>query len=116
MKGNQTITTPVNRIVCLNGGLAEVICALGGADKIVARTDDVVFPTSLLGLPSMGTNAATTTNLEAILSLNPDLVVSSSALSADAIATIKSGDIPVIIENTADPARVNTIVTISAKS
>jgi iron complex transport system substrate-binding protein len=111
MKGNQTITTPVNRIVCLNGGLAEVICALGGADKIVARTDDVVFPTSLLGLPSMGTNAATTTNLEAILSLNPDLVVSSSALSADAIATIKSGDIPVIIENTADPARVNTIVT-----
>jgi iron complex transport system substrate-binding protein len=111
MKGNQTITTPVNRIVCLNGGLAEIICALGGADKIVARTDDVVFPTSLLELPSMGTNAATTTNLEAILSLNPDLVVSNSALSADAIATIKSGDIPVIIENTADPARVNTIVT-----
>jgi iron complex transport system substrate-binding protein len=111
MKGNQTIKTPVNRIVCLNGGLAEVICALGGADKIVARTDDVVFPTSLLGLPSMGTNAATTTNLEAILSLNPDLVVSNSALSADVIATIKSGDIPVIIENTADPARVNTIVT-----
>ncbi len=111
MKGNQTVKTPVNRIVCLNGGLAEVICALGGADKIVARTDDVVFPTSLLGLPSMGTNAATTTNLEAILSLNPDLVVSSSALSADAIATIKSGDIPVIIENTADPARVNNIVT-----
>jgi len=111
MKGNQTVKTPVNRIVCLNGGLAEVICALGGADKIVARTDDVVFPTSLLGLPSMGTNAATTTNLEAILSLNPALVVSSSALSADAIATIKSGDIPVIIENTADPARVNNIVT-----
>ncbi len=91
--------------------MAEVICALGGEDKIVARTDDVVFPTSLLDTPSVGVNAAADINLEALLSLNPDLVVSSSAFSADSIATIQAAGIPVIIENTASIDRVNTIVT-----
>jgi iron complex transport system substrate-binding protein len=111
LKGNQTVTLPVHRIGCLNGGLAEVICALGGEDKIIARTDDVVFPTSLLDKPSVGVNAAADINLEALLSLNPDLVVSSSAFSADSIAIIQAAGIPVLIENTASVDRVNTIVT-----
>ncbi len=111
LKGNQTVTLPVHRIGCLNGGLAEVICALGGEDKIIARTDDVVFPTSLLDKPSVGVNAAADINLEALLSLNPDLVVSSSAFSADSIAIIQAAGIPVLIENTASGDRVNTIVT-----
>ena len=107
-----TLTLPVTRIGCLNGGLAEVICALGGEDKIVARTDDVAFPTSLLDKPSVGINAASAINLEVLMSLNPDLVVASSALDDETIETIRNFGVPVIIESTSNIDRLETIVTI----
>ncbi|MFZ7137747.1 MAG: ABC transporter substrate-binding protein [archaeon] len=106
-----TLTLPVNRIGCLNGGLAEVICALGGEDKIVARTDDVAFPVSLLDTPSVGLNAASAINLEVLMSLHPDLVVASSALDDETIEIIRSFGVPVIIESTSNIDRLETIVT-----
>ncbi|NLE05417.1 MAG: ABC transporter substrate-binding protein [Crenarchaeota archaeon] len=111
LNGNQTLTLPFNRIACLNGGLAEIICALGGENKIVARTGDVIFPTTLLDLPSVGEKPTSVTNVEGLLSLEIDLVVSSSALSDDIISLIQSAGIPVIIDNTSNNDRVNKIVT-----
>jgi iron complex transport system substrate-binding protein len=107
-----TVNLPVTRVVCLNDGLTEAICALSSEDKIVGRpTNYGGFPSSVLAKPEVGDSL--TPNLEEICDLKPDLIVSDSSLceSPEIWGKIKDLNIPVIIENSANPTRVDTIVT-----
>ncbi|MCW4034132.1 MAG: ABC transporter substrate-binding protein [Candidatus Bathyarchaeota archaeon] len=105
------ITLPVERIVVLNDGLAGVICALGGEDKIVGRPNGYEgYPRSLLEKPNAGDSL--TPNLEVILELEPDLVVTDTALygSEEVLETLADAGIPMIMEDSGVPDRIATIV------
>ncbi|OPX74697.1 MAG: Cobalamin-binding protein precursor [Methanosaeta sp. PtaB.Bin018] len=72
----RNVTVPLNpeRIVCLSPGAAEVLCALGAQDRIVAITRDCNKPASLLTLESVG-ESGREADIERILEIRPDLVI-----------------------------------------
>jgi iron complex transport system substrate-binding protein len=108
-----TITLPVERIVGLNGGLTEVVCALGCEDKIVGRPDsyELYYPSSLVEKPNAGDSL--TPNLEIILELEPDLIVTDTAIynNEGILEVLAEAGIPVIIEDSGVPSRISTIIT-----
>ena len=67
------LSAPAQRVVCLYGGLAETMAALGRFDALVARTQADRFPEAITDLPSVGTHMRP--NLELIVGLAPDLVL-----------------------------------------
>jgi iron complex transport system substrate-binding protein len=97
------INTPVERIVTLNDGLTEIICALGCEDKIVGRDSTSTFPSSIAEKPSVGESYAP--NLEILLELEPDLVIADSMLTYnnETRGKIEAAGIPVFISDTANP-------------
>ena len=97
------INTPVERIVTLNDGLTEIICALGCEDKIVGRDSTSTFPSSIAEKPSVGESYAP--NLEILLELEPDLVIADSMLTYnnETRGKIEAAGIPVFISDPTDP-------------
>jgi iron complex transport system substrate-binding protein len=97
------INTPVNRVVTLNDGLTEIVCALGCEDKIVGRDSTSLFPSSVLEKPSVGESYDP--NVEVLLELDPDLVIADSMLtySNETRGQIEAAGIPVFIIDTANP-------------
>ena len=51
-KKKDTDIDVAKRIVCLSPSSGEIICAVGGEDKIVARTDFCDFPSVMNKFPS----------------------------------------------------------------
>jgi len=74
------VEVPVERVISLASDLTEIICALGSEDKIVGRDGTSIFPPSILEKAVVG-ESSYTPNLEVLLELNPDLVVSDSMLT-----------------------------------
>lgn len=64
---------PPNRIVTIAPNAAEIIAALGEADRLVGVSDFCVYPDSLSNLPRVG--GIMDPDLEKIATLDPDLVV-----------------------------------------
>lgn len=61
------------RIISISPNSTEIIAALGAADRLVAVSDFCVWPESITKLPHIG--GLFDTNLEALLTLRPDLIV-----------------------------------------
>lgn len=61
------------RIITIAPNAAEIISALGAADRLVAVSEFCVYPSELAGLPRVG--GLINPNLEAILALEPDLIL-----------------------------------------
>lgn len=61
------------RIISLSPSITETVYALGLGDKLVAVTDYCDFPPQAQSLPSVG--GYTDTSLEAVVALQPDLVI-----------------------------------------
>jgi iron complex transport system substrate-binding protein len=97
------INTPVERVVTLNDGLTEIICALGCEDRIVGRDSTSIFPSSIVEKPSVGEPYAP--NLEILLELEPEVVIADSMLTYnnETRGKIEAAGIPVFISDTADP-------------
>ena len=74
----RTVVVPAHpsRVVSLSPAVTEIIFALGAGDLLVGRTDFCVYPPEAEAIPSIG--GISNLNIEKILSLNPDLVVSGS--------------------------------------
>ena len=68
-------TTP-QRVVSLSPAVTEIIYALGAEDILVGRTDFCEYPPEATQIPSIG--GISNLNIEKILSLNPDRVISGS--------------------------------------
>ncbi|MDG6223479.1 MAG: ABC transporter substrate-binding protein [Candidatus Bathyarchaeota archaeon] len=112
-KGNQVeLTLPVETIVCMNPGLTELLCALGGDDRIVGRDENSLFPESILDATVVG-GTSYTPNLEMILELNPDLLIADTMLSykTEELETIRNAGIPVIMESSSNFTRLPEMVT-----
>lgn len=101
---NVTLTVPVNRIVSINDGLTEMLCALGVRDKIVGRDASSNMPASVLSIPVVGENSYLP-NVELILELKPDVIFADSMLPYNTVAMsqLEAAGIPIFISDPVDP-------------
>jgi iron complex transport system substrate-binding protein len=114
-RGDVVIPLPLNRIVCTESGITEIICALGGEDKIVGILSPTVnWPKSVNTKPTCGSANSADINLEAILDMDPQLVIFSndtSAATANHVAKLKELGIAVYLDQSNLPERTRQIVT-----
>ena len=101
------MTLPVERIVSIIG--TEFICALGGEDKLVGRamltTDEAaIVPSSVLDLPEVA-ETSFSVNLEAVLDLEPDLVIASEGLDDEMRKTMEDAGVAVLEDMSMAPRR-----------
>ncbi|MGB9792421.1 MAG: stalk domain-containing protein, partial [Thermacetogeniaceae bacterium] len=90
------VPSPARRIVVTNSNVAEAICALGAADRIVGRSSTTTFPPVLLSKTDVG--SWTAPSVEKILSLKPDVVFGYGLyLDKNIIAQLKRHGIPVVL-------------------
>ena len=106
---NVTVQLPVQRIACFSSGLAEVLCALDGGDKIIARMDSAVFPPELKDATSFGSSSRNI-NLESLLSMEPDLVIAGTYFPDESRQTLEEAGVPVIVETSGDIIRLETTI------
>lgn len=96
------------RVLVMDAGLAEILYILGAQDLVVGRTSDVVFPTQFQNLPSVG-QFAYYASLEAILDLQPDLVISSSQFGYSPVCQqLRDLDIAVYLDSSDNPPAIDT--------
>jgi len=105
---NMTIPLPVTKIAALDGGVAEILCAMGAESLIVARTDGCTMPPSILSVPSFGENDYAP-NVEALIELDPDIIFASSMLpyNPTSYEQLQNAGIPIYITDTTAPEPVN---------
>ncbi|MBN1264264.1 MAG: ABC transporter substrate-binding protein [Anaerolineales bacterium] len=97
-----TLDLPVERIVSIAPSNVEILFALGAGDLIVGRDDMTDFPEEALEIESIGSTWGEL-NTEAIVALEPDVVLGAELTSPEQIAQLEALDIPVfVIGNPAD--------------
>ncbi|MCW3995997.1 MAG: ABC transporter substrate-binding protein [Candidatus Bathyarchaeota archaeon] len=103
-----TIPLPVTKIAALDGGIAEILCAMGCQNLIVGRTESCTMPPSILSVKSYGENDYAP-NVEALITLKPDIIFASSMLpyNPTAYQQLKNAGIPVYILDTTTPEPTN---------
>lgn len=82
-----TLEGPAQRIVSLAPSTTEILFAIGSGDQVVGREDFANYPEAVLDLPSIGGTWGDL-NVEAILDLQPDLVIAAPLTSAEQIASL----------------------------
>ncbi|MCC7250624.1 ABC transporter substrate-binding protein [Hyphomicrobium sp.] len=83
--GNKlNLPSPPRRIVAINPAMVETVVAIGALDRLVGIGGKVSYPEQVRGLPSVG--GALGFSVEAVLALDPDLVV--MAVGTDAAAQL----------------------------
>lgn len=82
------------RVVSLAPNITEVIFALGKGTVLVGRTDWCNYPPEAKSIPSVG--SITDSSVEVILSLSPDLVLSSPITSPEFNALLEASGVSTI--------------------
>jgi iron complex transport system substrate-binding protein len=90
------LEVPVSRIVSIAPSNVEVLFAIGAGDLVVGRDDTADFPEEALAVESIGGTWGEL-NTEAIVALEPDLVLGADLTSPEQIAQLEALDIPVFI-------------------
>ena len=103
------VSVPVERIVSMGQYWSELIYALGAGNRIVGRCSYLNFPASLKDVPVVA-GSSFDPDLEAIININPDLVIADGMLSNDNRKEIEAAGIPVIVESALGPKTVGTVV------
>ena len=93
---NQTVAVPVSptRIVSTSPAVTEIIYALGAEDLLVGRTDFCVYPPEAKGIESIG--GISNLNVEKIVSLQPDLVISGSMIPRKGSLQLEKMGVPIV--------------------
>lgn len=97
-----TLLAEPRRIVSTGPGITEILFALGLGDRVIAATQYCVYPEEAKKLPRIG--SWTNLNMEAILSLRPDLVVvQKTAVSAnDRFQSLKLKTVEIELQSVSD--------------
>ena len=92
----RTVVVPSHpqRVVSLSPAVTEIVYALGAEDILVGRTDFCVFPSEAQDIPSIG--GISNLNVEKILSLNPDLVISGSMVGKKVTDQMDAMGVPMV--------------------
>lgn len=83
------------RIVSMGPNITDILFKLGAGARVVGRTDYCDFPAEAAGIPSVGT--IYTPDVEAILALQPDLVIGSAHFTEDTEKQLTDLGIPVAV-------------------
>jgi ABC-type Fe3+-hydroxamate transport system substrate-binding protein len=106
------VRAPATRVVSLIPASTELLFAIGAGTSVVGRTQWCDYPAEALRVPDLGPGI--NPNLEAVLAVEPDLVVLyNSAQHAAAAARLRELGIPAIRINTdalADVGRVGRLL------
>ncbi|MBR1769218.1 MAG: ABC transporter substrate-binding protein [Bacteroidales bacterium] len=82
------------RIVSVSTQITEIVCELGCMDRLVARTDFCEYPPNVKKIESIG--GVSNPNVEKIISLQPDVVITSSMMPKKLFSQIENAGLPVI--------------------
>lgn len=82
------------RIVSTSPAVTEIIFALGGGELLIGRTDFCTYPAEALAIESIG--GISNLNVEKILSLKPDLVLSGSMIPKKSTLQMESMGVPTV--------------------
>jgi len=100
-----TLTGPVTRIVAMEPGDCEILCALGCEDALIGRGLYCDYPASILDLPAVQSGG--NTNLEELLALQPQLVIMSDmAHTKEQVNLLEENGVQVIVSNANSIAEV----------
>ncbi len=88
------VPSTLERVVSTSPAVTEIMFALGAGDLLVGRTDFCVYPEEAAQIPSIG--GISNLNVERILSLSPDLVISGSMVSKKATDQLDKMGIPIV--------------------
>lgn len=83
-----TIAARPERIVSLTPGNTEIVCALGGIDRLVGVTTQCDYPAEVTEITEIGDFASP--NLEAVAAVDPDVVFVTTGVQADVIAQLEA--------------------------
>ena len=89
------VPCPPERIVSTTASASELVCIFGGMDNIVGRDEYSTFPPGLVEKTVVGTYTKTI-NVELVLELDPDLVITSTSMVPEMIQQIEDGGVPVL--------------------
>jgi len=82
-----TLEGPAQRIISLAPSTTEILFAIGAGDQVVGREDFTNYPEEALALPSIGGTWGDL-NTEAMLALEPDLVLATPLTTAEQVASM----------------------------
>lgn len=91
-------------VVSIAPSETETIYAIGGGEIVVGVDSNSNYPEEATKLAQVGDYV---TNIEAVVALNPDLVIASSTMNADAVTKLRELDIPVYAK---DPKTYNEVI------
>ena len=83
-----TLDMPAKTIVSISPSLTEILFGVGAGDRLVGRDSNSQFPEAALDVKDLG-NMWDGIPVEAILALEPDLVLAGEIFSADAINELR---------------------------
>lgn len=92
----RTVVIPAHpqRVVSLSPAVTEIMFALGADSLLVGRTDFCVYPAQAEHIPSIG--GISNLNIEKILSLSPDLVISGSMVGKKVTDQMDQMGVPMV--------------------
>ena len=110
----RTVAVPTHpqRVVSLSPAVTEIMFALGAQEILVGRTDFCTYPPEAEAIPSIG--GISNLNIESILALNPDLVISGSMVGKKVTDQMDAMGVPMVcvIEKPKFEALYDNIATI----
>ena len=89
-----TIDKEPERVISLAPSVTETIFAIGAGEKVVGRTDYCTYPAEVESIPSVGTILEP--DVEAILALEPDLIIAQSIFLEETLEQFNQAGIPVL--------------------
>lgn len=89
-----TIPSDPKRVVSLSPAVTEIVFALGKGDLLVGRTDFCQYPAEVSAIESVG--GISNLNIEKILALKPDLVISGSMIPQKSAEHLMSLGVPMV--------------------
>ncbi len=93
---NRTVKVNISpkTVVSLSPGITEILFDLGVGDRLIGRTNFCNYPTEAKKIESIG--GITDANLEKIISLRPEIVITSSMVRKDLVENISKAGINII--------------------
>lgn len=90
-----TIPSPPMRIVSLGPNVTETIFALGEEERLVGRTSWCDYPAGTASIPVVG--SLMEPNMEAIVALEPDLVIASTHFQKESLRMMEQLKLPTLV-------------------
>ena len=88
------LAEPAQRIISISPSLTEILFGVGAGDRLIGRDSNSTFPEAALEAEDLG-GMWDGIPVEAILALEPDLILAGEIYSADAIAELRDLGLPV---------------------